>query len=102
MTQTPMASRSPAAWFDPDAGHALPSMKRLPREVWLACYIARLSELRPGEDQHRIASSARDLWPDLASFDPVIAAEMEYEENAYESDPAGETQPTRAVLRQHE
>lgn len=46
---------------------------------WLAACMARLGQLRPDQDARAIASMARELWLDVAGFDPVIAAEMEYE-----------------------
>lgn len=49
------------------------------RNDWLAACTARLSQLRPDQGVPAMASMARALWLDVATFDPVIAAEMEYE-----------------------
>ena len=49
------------------------------RNDWLAACAARLSQLRPDQGGPAMAAVARALWPDVAAFDPVIAAEMEYE-----------------------
>ena len=49
------------------------------RNDWLAACTARLSQLRPDQGAPVMASMARALWLDVSAFDPVIAAEMEYE-----------------------
>lgn len=49
------------------------------RDDWLAACTLRLAQLRPDQGVQDIASMARALWLDVAAFDPVIAAEMEYE-----------------------
>lgn len=49
------------------------------RNDWLAACRVRLSELRPDQSAPVIESMALALWLDVAAFDPVIAAEMEYE-----------------------
>ena len=46
---------------------------------WLAACTARLSQLRPDQSGPAMASMARTLWLDVPAFDPVIAAEMEYQ-----------------------
>ena len=52
---------------------------RLRREEWVSNCAVRLSQLRLSEDPEFIASVAARMWADVASFDPVIAAEMEHE-----------------------
>lgn len=49
------------------------------RNDWLAVCTTRLTQLRPGQDALAMASMAREMWLEVAAFDPVIAAEMEYE-----------------------
>ena len=53
--------------------------RRWLRSDWLVACTARLGQLRPDQDVLALASMARELWLDVAAFDPVIAAEMEYE-----------------------
>lgn len=50
-----------------------------PRNDWLGACTVRLSQLCPERGVSAMASAARSLWLDVAAFDPVIAAEMEYE-----------------------
>lgn len=49
------------------------------RDEWVRICAARLARLRPGSDPAFVVSVARDMWADVASFDPLIAAEIEHE-----------------------
>lgn len=64
---------------------------------WVAACTQRLIQLRPDQAAQVMASQARALWPDVAAFDPVIAAEMEYE-TWLAGDHAGEPAPVGANL----
>jgi hypothetical protein len=59
----------------------LPRFRPVPsqRGVWIAECAARLSELRPADERAALLSVAADLWSEVSSFDPVLAAEMEHE-----------------------
>jgi len=67
------------------------------RKDWVAACTHRLIQLRPDQAVSVMASLARALWPDVAAFDPVIAAEMEYE-TWLAGDQAGEPAPAGANL----
>lgn len=62
------------------------------RSDWLAACTLRLIQLRPDQGTAAMAATARDLWLDVAAFDPVIAAEMEYE-TWLAGEPFGEPAP---------
>lgn len=51
----------------------------LTREAWTATCASRLCELLPDADPAQMLELAKDLWTDVSTFDPMIAAEMEYE-----------------------
>lgn len=51
----------------------------LQRERWLNICATRLRQLRPHDDPIRLDAMALELWFDVATFDPAIAAEMEHE-----------------------
>jgi len=59
--------------------HALAGRRFLSRTDWVWICATRLGQLRPDQSVECVAFVARDLWADVASFDPLIAAEMEYE-----------------------
>jgi hypothetical protein len=76
----PVVSRSPITVFDPPAiRHALAGPRYVSRTDWIWICATRLGELRPEQSVECVAFVARDLWADVATFDPAIAAEMEYE-----------------------
>jgi len=56
--------------------HALATLEKA---EWVAQCTQRLRELRPEQDQRRLAALVDEMWCDVGSFDPVIAAEMEHE-----------------------
>jgi hypothetical protein len=75
-----MVSRSPVKLFAPQASRLAQARPiHLSRADWIWICAAQLSRLRPDQDVESIVFVAKDLWTDVASFDPVIAAEMEYE-----------------------
>ena len=49
------------------------------RDQWIAACSQRLSALRPRVPTSECLSLALELWKDVGTYDPVIAAEMEYE-----------------------
>lgn len=49
------------------------------REHWVRQCSTRLAQLRPRHDREVLDTLAQDMWSDVASFDPEIAAEMEHE-----------------------
>ena len=49
------------------------------RDAWIAKCALRLQELLPDSDPVQMLDLAKDLWTDVSTFDPMIAAEMEYE-----------------------
>ena len=49
------------------------------REDWVLHCATRLRQLRPSDDPAFIVSVASHMWEDVASFYPLIAAEMEHE-----------------------
>ena len=49
------------------------------RDAWITKCALRLHELFPATDPAQMLDLAKDLWTDVSTFDPVIAAEMEYE-----------------------
>ena len=49
------------------------------KSAWIASCALRLRELLPDADPARMLDLANDLWTDVSTFDPMIAAEMEYE-----------------------
>ena len=51
----------------------------LTRDAWIARCALRLQELLPDSDPVQMLDLAKDLWTDVSTFDPMIAAEMEYE-----------------------
>ena len=51
----------------------------LVKDAWIAKCALRLRELLPDADPARMLDLAEDLWTDVSTFDPTIAAEMEYE-----------------------
>lgn len=57
----------------------LRGLRGLSRSDWIGLCAIRLGQLRPDQSVECVAFVATDLWADVASFDPVIAAEMEYE-----------------------
>ena len=76
----PTVSRSPVTVFGPRASrHTLTGSPCLSRTDWIWICATRLGQLRPDQSVECVAFVARDLWADVASFDPLIAAEMEYE-----------------------
>jgi hypothetical protein len=76
----PTVSSSPVKLFAPQASRRAQARPvHLSRADWVWICAARLSQLRPDQDVESIVFVAKDLWTDVASFDPVIAAEMEYE-----------------------
>jgi len=78
--QSAMASHLPASVFaSPTRRPVAAASKVWPRNNWLAVCTARLGQLRPDEGVIAVASKARAMWLDVGTFDPVIAAEMEYE-----------------------
>ena len=58
-----------------DGNHAV----NLTQDAWIAGCASRLCELLPDAAPARMLELAKDLWTDVSTFDPVIAAEMEYE-----------------------
>jgi len=50
-----------------------------PRAQWIDAFSTTLLDLSPQRGRERARRMACDLWDDLGHFDPVIAAEMEYE-----------------------
>lgn len=56
-----------------------PDAVNLTRDAWIARCAMRLNELLPATDPIRLLDLATDLWTDVSTFDPAIAAEMEYE-----------------------
>lgn len=60
----------------PEEGNAAAN---LTRDAWIAGCALRLRELLPDADPARMLDLAKDLWTDVSTFDPMIAAEMEYE-----------------------
>ena len=88
--QSAMASHLPASAFAlPTRRPAAAASKLWTRNNWLAVCTARLDQLRPDEGLIAVASMARAMWLDVGTFDPVIAAEMEYE-TWLAGDPAAE------------
>ena len=80
ISQTHVVSRSAAQWTVTESRpRVLPGRTPFRREQWIATCEERLRELRPDNSREAIASVAQDLWADVSSFDPVIAAEMEHE-----------------------
>lgn len=80
ISQTPVVSRSAASWTVTESSpRVLPGRTPFRREKWIATCEERLRELRPDHNRDSIASVAHDLWNDVSSFDPAIAAEMEHE-----------------------
>ena len=60
----------------PEEGNSPANMTR---DAWIASCALRLRELLPDADPARALDLAKDLWTDVTTFDPMIAAEMEYE-----------------------
>jgi hypothetical protein len=61
-------------------GTAVPlAALRSPRAQWVEAFSSALMDLRPHLGQQRTRRLACDLWGDLGHFDPVMAAELEYE-----------------------
>ena len=58
-----------------DGNHAV----NLSKDAWIAGCMSRLCELLPDAAPAQMLELAKDLWTDVSMFDPVIAAEMEYE-----------------------
>jgi hypothetical protein len=80
LIQSTVVSRLPAIASGSPIDHPVRAAPKLwQRNDWLAACKARLSQLRPDQDVPAISMIARGLWLDVAAFDPVIAAEMEYE-----------------------
>jgi hypothetical protein len=52
---------------------------RSPRAQWIEAFSSTLLALSPRWGLVRTRRMACDLWDDLGHFDPVLAAEMEYE-----------------------
>lgn len=81
ITPAPAVSRS--AFTSPGAAPSAraPAAAGYPmqRDEWVQICAARLARLRPGSDPAFVVSVARDMWADVASFDPLIAAEIEHE-----------------------
>jgi hypothetical protein len=50
-----------------------------PRAQWVDAFSRTLVALRPPLGQQRTRRMACDLWAELGHFDPVMAAELEYE-----------------------
>ena len=59
------------------SNHCAPAT--LERADWVAQCAQRLRELRPEQDPQRLAALVAEMWDEVGSFDPVIAAEMEHE-----------------------
>jgi hypothetical protein len=79
-----MISTRPMGWAA--TGLVDLDLKRIPgvddqkdRLQWIAVCSARLQELRPDEPLDFLQMTAADMWEDVASYDPVISAEMEHE-----------------------
>ena len=80
ITPAPAVSRPVLALPGAAPGARAPAAGyRMQRDEWVRICAARLARLRPGSDPAFVASVARDMWTDVASFDPSIAAEMEHE-----------------------
>lgn len=80
INQSPAVSRFP---FGPSSvefkTRSQAGAKTYKREQWVMICAGRLSQLRPDHHRAFIASVAEDLWGDVSSFDPMIAAELEHE-----------------------
>ena len=88
--QSAMASHLKASVFaSPTRRPASSASKVWSRHNWLAVCTARLGQLRPDERLIAVESMARAMWLDVGTFDPVIAAEMEYQ-TWLAGDPAAE------------
>ena len=67
-------------WPAPAAGPSVGlQVRNGARDRWLTAFVARMSELRPSEDEDSLQALAAELWEDVGSHDPDIAAEMEHE-----------------------
>ena len=49
------------------------------KEQWITVCAGRLHELRPHAAMPACAALAQEMWAEVASFDPYLAAEMEHE-----------------------
>ena len=62
-----------------DHGAALTTDPSIGRAHWIVLCAQRLADLRPYLGAQSCASLAQEMWLDVGSFDPAIAAEMEHE-----------------------
>ena len=49
------------------------------RTAWIAHCTRRLRQLRPDESPSTLATVVEEMWLDVSSFDPTLAAEIEHE-----------------------
>ena len=79
---TPAPALSRSAFTSPGvapSARAPAAAYRMQRDEWVQICATRLAQLRPDSDPAFVVSVARAMWGDVASFDPLIAAEMEHE-----------------------
>lgn len=72
------ASFAAASSCDPELS-APPGSSQRRRDEWIGVCAAHLHELRPHDDQRALDLIATEMWFEVGSFDPAIAAEMECE-----------------------
>ncbi len=52
---------------------------RTSRAAWIESFASAMLALNPHWGTDRAERVARELWADVGHFDPVLAAELEYE-----------------------
>lgn len=77
--QTLPASHTPVSGCSEPSQHVRVGQPSVARKAWIKSCAARLGQLRPEHDGALIMSVASAMWPDVGSFDPGIAAELEHE-----------------------
>lgn len=66
------------------AAHRSAIRPPIQRQQWIEACAERLAELNPSLDRAACAAQAAELWSDVGGYDPLIAAEMEYEAGIFD------------------